>query len=101
MQAVPVQCLVCPATGGKVSFSSNATTAIRACLQMEAAVSELITHSRMEAFKTCRKKHWFAYELGIRPSDDARALRMGSAGHAGAEALGRGLGLAAACESVR
>lgn len=48
---------------------------------------ELLTHSRMDAFKTCRRKHQFAYELGLRPVEDARALRMGSAFHAGIEAL--------------
>lgn len=59
---------------------------------------QLLTHSRQDTFKTCRKRHWFAYELGIRPIHDARAIRMGSAGHAGIEALGNGLDIDAAVE---
>lgn len=62
--------------------------------------TELLTHSRMSAFKECRKRHFFAYEKGIRPIDDARALRMGSAGHAGAETLGRGGDVDSACQAV-
>lgn len=61
---------------------------------------QLITHSRQDCFKQCRKKHWFAYELGLRPINDAKALRMGSAGHAGLEALAK-LGFEAAIEAVR
>ena len=60
----------------------------------------LITHSRQDCFKTCRKKHWFAYELGLRPVNDAKALRMGSAGHAGLEALAK-TGFESAIEAVR
>ena len=42
-----------------------------------------LTHSRMQSFKLCRKKHYWAYELGFRKTVDAKALRMGSAGHEG------------------
>lgn len=52
--------------------------------------TQLLTFSRSDAFKTCRRKSWFAYELGIRRDVDAKALRMGSAGHAGLEVLGKG-----------
>lgn len=48
---------------------------------------ELLTNSRMAAFKTCRRLHYFTYELGLRRIDEAKALRMGSAFHAGIEAL--------------
>jgi hypothetical protein len=64
-------------------------------------VKELITHSRQAAFKACRRKHYFAYERGLRRTDDARALRMGSAFHDGVEQLGNGLSLGAACDAVR
>lgn len=47
---------------------------------------QLLTHSRSQSFKTCRKQSWYAYENGIRPIVDGRALRMGSAYHAGLEA---------------
>ena len=62
---------------------------------------QLLTHSRQDSFKTCRKKHWFSYELGIRREVDAKALRMGSAYHSGLESLGKGCGLDDAVEAVR
>lgn len=62
---------------------------------------ELLTHSRQAAFKSCRKKHYYSYELGLRRIEEARALRMGSAFHAGIEQLGHGKGVRAACEAVR
>jgi hypothetical protein len=63
-------------------------------------MKQLLTHSRMATHKSCRKQDWFAYELGIRKEVDAKALRMGSAGHSGLHALKRGLGLAAAMEQI-
>lgn len=45
-----------------------------------------MTYSRQDCFKTCRRKHHFAYDLGIRPREDARALRMGSIHHAALKA---------------
>jgi CRISPR/Cas system-associated exonuclease Cas4 (RecB family) len=61
---------------------------------------ELLTHSRMDSFKTCRRKHWFSYELGIRKTTDAKALRMGSAHHAAIELLGMGQSLEAAVSEI-
>lgn len=63
--------------------------------------SNLLTHSRQDTFKTCRRKHFFSYELGLRRTTDAKALRMGSAFHEGVETLGNGGTLEAACEAVR
>lgn len=62
--------------------------------------TELLTHSRQDCFKTCRKKAWFAYELGIRRDIDAKALRMGTAYHAALEALGNGNTINEAVEAV-
>lgn len=62
---------------------------------------QLLTHSRKDAFKTCRRKHWYGYELKLRRVDDARALRMGSAYHDGIAALGRGESVEEACAVVR
>ena len=44
---------------------------------------EKLTHSRMQSFKLCRKKHYYEYEVGVRKEVTAKALRMGSAGHEG------------------
>lgn len=54
---------------------------------------QLLTYSRIDCFKTCRKKAWFLYEKRIRRETDAKALRMGSAFHDGLEAIGNGLSL--------
>lgn len=62
---------------------------------------ELLTHSRQDAFKSCRRKAYYSYEIGLRRIDDAKALRQGSAFHDGVEQLGNGRGLAAACDAVR
>lgn len=62
---------------------------------------ELITHSRQKSFKACRKQHHYAYELGLRRIDDAKALRMGSAFHDGVEQIGKDQPLETVCEAVR
>lgn len=64
-------------------------------------MTELLTHSRQDCFKVCRKRHEFAYELAIRPRLDSKALRMGSAYHSGLEAFGKGGSLTDAVEAVR
>lgn len=46
---------------------------------------DLLTHSAMSSFKSCRRKYYYAYEVGIRPAVDAKALRIGSAVHAAME----------------
>lgn len=61
---------------------------------------QLLTHSRQDTWKTCRRKHYYAYDLGMRPIHDARALRMGSAFDDGVSTLGRGESTDAACEAV-
>lgn len=48
--------------------------------------SSKLTHSRIGTYKTCPKKHYFAYELGLRPARQAKPLRFGNAIH---EALDR------------
>lgn len=62
---------------------------------------EIITNSRATSFKRCRRRHWFEYEERIRPAEEGRALRMGSAVHAGLDALKRGEGLESAHDFAR
>lgn len=62
---------------------------------------ELLTHSRQAAFKECRRKHYLSYILGLRSTNDSKALRMGSAFHAAVESLGNGKPLADAVEAAR
>ncbi len=51
---------------------------------------QLITHSRIQCFQACRKKHWWSYEKGLRKLTDATALRMGSNYHEMLDILGQG-----------
>lgn len=48
---------------------------------------QLLTHSRTQSFKNCRRRHFIEYEIGLRPENDAKALRMGSAGHEALDVL--------------
>ena len=45
--------------------------------------SNLLTNSRMSTYKTCPRKHYYRYEIGVRRDTDAKPLRMGSAVHLG------------------
>ncbi len=63
--------------------------------------AQLLTHSRQSSFKTCRKQHYYAYELGLRRELDGKPLRMGSAYHLGLEALANLEGIDVAVEKVR
>ncbi len=47
---------------------------------------QLLTNSRRGSFGSCHRKHYFQYELGVRPISDAEALRFGTLIHAGLEA---------------
>lgn len=53
---------------------------------MSDTAKELITHSRMVAFRACRRRHHLAYELGIRPVKQSKPLLVGSALHSWLEA---------------
>lgn len=46
----------------------------------------ILTHSAESTFKTCPRKFYLRYRLGLTPSHDSDALRIGSAYHAGLEA---------------
>jgi len=64
-------------------------------------MKQLLTHSRMQSFKSCRKKHWWEYEVGFRKEVDQKALRMGTAGHSGLDSLKQGHPLEDALLDVR
>ena len=59
---------------------------------------ELITATRMACLLGCPRKHFWRYEVGLRPVVDAPALRFGSAWHAAMEARWQGLDFEAALE---
>lgn len=47
---------------------------------------QLLTNSRRNSFGACHRKHYFEYELGVRPISDAESLRFGTLIHHGLEA---------------
>lgn len=46
---------------------------------------QLLTFSRMSALDRCPRYHYLRYERGVRPNEDAAALRFGSVFHAARE----------------
>lgn len=40
-----------------------------------------VSHSEVESYLTCRRKHWYGYGLSLQKVDDGAGLAMGSAGH--------------------
>ncbi len=65
----------------------------RKCVHAELSTSEgdgrdVLTHSRMRCFQTCRRKHYYRYELGIERAgeDEAEALYFGNMIHTALEA---------------
>lgn len=62
---------------------------------------QLLTFSRGSMFGVCRQKQKWAYELGIRKKTDAKALRMGSAGHDATDVLAKTNDLEKAVEAIR
>lgn len=48
-------------------------------------MTQLLTHSRMACFRSCPRRHYMAYELGLRPTRDSFPLRVGAAFHVACE----------------
>lgn len=55
------------------------------------AGAELLTHSQRSCYKTCQRKAYYRYELGVRPKRAATPLRFGSAVHLGLDLLAQGV----------
>lgn len=51
----------------------------------------ILTHSRIECFQTCRRKHYYQYILGIRRERTEAALRFGTAVHLGLDWRAQGV----------
>lgn len=56
---------------------------------------ELLTATRMSTLLSCPRKHYWRYEVGLRPATDSAPLRFGSAWHHAMEARWQGLDCAA------
>jgi len=53
-------------------------------------MTQTLTHSRLACFRTCPRKHYLSYELGIRPEKDSFSLRVGSAFHLALDLIEKG-----------
>lgn len=67
---------------------------------MEGDGRNQLTHSRMTSAKSCLRRHWYAYEFGIRKDRTTGPLRMGSAFHHALEELSGGVDLEFAINSA-
>jgi len=56
--------------------------------------AQLLTHSRMACAKSCLRKHYYRYEVGIARDRGTAPLRIGQAVHLGLDILARGSTLA-------
>lgn len=59
---------------------------------------QLLTSSRLSALRSCPRKHYYRYELGLGRVRSNDALRLGGAFHKGLEARNGGADIAAAIE---
>jgi hypothetical protein len=62
---------------------------------------QLLTNSRAECFKACRRRCFWSYECAIRRDTDAKPLRMGTAYHIGLDFLKTGYTIEEALAAVR
>ena len=60
----------------------------------------LLTHSRLSTMKTCARKHYLRYEIGLVRDRGSTPLRIGSNVHMGLELLTNGKGIDAAIDAV-
>ena len=61
---------------------------------------QLLTHSRLSCFRACPKKHFWRYEIGLRPDEDSFPLRIGQMFHRALEADSRGENLDVTMEEI-
>ncbi len=62
---------------------------------------DLLTYSRITCFKTCPRKEWIQYMLGIRKIKTAAPLRFGTAFHLGLDLLGQDISLLSVIAQIR
>lgn len=61
----------------------------------------VLTHSRMQCFRTCPRKHWLAYELGYRPAREPDYFRFGSMIHWALDESANGVADELICDGIR
>ena len=63
--------------------------------------TELLTNGRMMPAKSCLRRHYYEYELGIRRVQTSRPLRIGATIHAALDMWARGYGVDDIIEHIR
>jgi hypothetical protein len=61
----------------------------------------LLTHTRMSTFKTCPRKHYFRYVLGIERDRDSAPQNFGKNSHFGLDQRNQGIALDSIAYSIR
>ena len=59
-----------------------------------------LTNSQIATFRTCQRKEYYSYRVGVRPEQQGRALRFGSMMHYGIEMVAKGHTPSEACQAV-
>lgn len=62
--------------------------------------SNLITVSRLKCLQACPRKHYYAYEVGLRSEGEQRALRFGRIYHVALDTYARERNFEQACEAI-
>ena len=57
---------------------------------LTAAGGDVLTNSRLACLRTCPRKHYYRYELGVVPDRDSQPLRFGAAFHTGLDHRNKG-----------
>lgn len=59
-----------------------------------------LTNSQIGTFRTCQRREYYSYRLGVRPDGQSRALRFGTMMHYGIELAAKGMSADDACRAV-
>lgn len=59
-----------------------------------------LTNSQIGTFRTCQRKEYYSYRLGVRPDNQGRALRFGSMIHVGIELVATGQTIREAAQAI-
>lgn len=67
---------------------------------MPSSTPQILTHSRLATFRSCPRKHYLRYEIGLRREITSHPIRVGSGFHEALDARAKGLDVEAAIDAV-
>ena len=59
-----------------------------------------LTNSQIGTFRTCQRREYYSYRLGVRPDGQSKALRFGTMMHYGIELVAKGMDVEGALKAV-